>query len=243
MTNNYVPEDKRTRCVDSPNDQHGYECVLCGHRLGPNAAAAAEKLTRLRSRCHECRRESESDWQTASIAECMRCGELDCPHGEPLHYHHDGCPACTLESIPAAPATDARLMKIKADLGEAVLRWRDRTGGVALMKLIGDAIDQAAALSACCTEGRRDMTNHERAIIREWVAAVEESRQLELRASSVAALQREAYQRSESAAAALRGLAVDGPRTFLLPDGRVIEVEQHNSTKPRLSAARVEAVG
>ena len=27
--------------------------------------------------------------------ECMACGVRDCPHGEPLHYHHDGCPACT----------------------------------------------------------------------------------------------------------------------------------------------------
>lgn len=26
--------------------------------------------------------------------ECLVCGEHDCPHGEPLHYHHDGCPMC-----------------------------------------------------------------------------------------------------------------------------------------------------
>ena len=26
--------------------------------------------------------------------ECTLCGERDCPDGEPLHYHHDGCPAC-----------------------------------------------------------------------------------------------------------------------------------------------------
>jgi hypothetical protein len=26
--------------------------------------------------------------------ECINCGERDCPHKEPLHYHHDGCPAC-----------------------------------------------------------------------------------------------------------------------------------------------------
>ncbi len=29
--------------------------------------------------------------------ECLACGERDCPHGEPLHYHHDGCPACVFE--------------------------------------------------------------------------------------------------------------------------------------------------
>lgn len=26
--------------------------------------------------------------------ECIMCGARDCPHGEPLHYHHDGCPSC-----------------------------------------------------------------------------------------------------------------------------------------------------
>jgi hypothetical protein len=26
--------------------------------------------------------------------ECLVCGVRDCPDGEPLHYHHDGCPAC-----------------------------------------------------------------------------------------------------------------------------------------------------
>lgn len=26
--------------------------------------------------------------------ECMDCGAIVCPYGEPLHFHHDGCPAC-----------------------------------------------------------------------------------------------------------------------------------------------------
>lgn len=26
--------------------------------------------------------------------ECLYCGILACPHKEPLHFHHDGCPAC-----------------------------------------------------------------------------------------------------------------------------------------------------
>lgn len=29
--------------------------------------------------------------------ECFTCGEAVCPHGEPLHFHHDGCPACYQE--------------------------------------------------------------------------------------------------------------------------------------------------
>jgi hypothetical protein len=27
-------------------------------------------------------------------AECMECAKIVCPHGEPMHFHHDGCPAC-----------------------------------------------------------------------------------------------------------------------------------------------------
>lgn len=29
--------------------------------------------------------------------ECEVCGAKDCPMGEPLHYHHDGCPSCDLD--------------------------------------------------------------------------------------------------------------------------------------------------
>lgn len=29
--------------------------------------------------------------------ECMECGRLICPHHEPLHFHHDGCPCCSSE--------------------------------------------------------------------------------------------------------------------------------------------------
>ena len=34
------------------------------------------------------------DASTCPVEECLVCGARDCPHGEPLHYHHDGCPAC-----------------------------------------------------------------------------------------------------------------------------------------------------
>lgn len=26
--------------------------------------------------------------------ECYHCGAMVCPRGEPLHFHHDGCPSC-----------------------------------------------------------------------------------------------------------------------------------------------------
>ena len=29
--------------------------------------------------------------------ECFTCGVAVCPHGEPLHFHHDGCPSCYQE--------------------------------------------------------------------------------------------------------------------------------------------------
>lgn len=38
--------------------------------------------------------ECTGDAETCRIDECMICGVRDCPHMEPLHYHHDGCPAC-----------------------------------------------------------------------------------------------------------------------------------------------------
>ena len=27
---------------------------------------------------------------------CEQCGDIFCPWGEPLHFHHDGCPCCAL---------------------------------------------------------------------------------------------------------------------------------------------------
>lgn len=26
--------------------------------------------------------------------ECAICGKIMCPFGDPLHFHHDGCPSC-----------------------------------------------------------------------------------------------------------------------------------------------------
>lgn len=32
--------------------------------------------------------------EKCKVDECPICAMIDCPHGEPMHYHHDGCPAC-----------------------------------------------------------------------------------------------------------------------------------------------------
>lgn len=33
---------------------------------------------------------------------CHQCAEIFCPHAEPLHFHHDGCPVCTFDIVPDA---------------------------------------------------------------------------------------------------------------------------------------------
>lgn len=33
---------------------------------------------------------------TCPVDECMDCAIQVCPDGEPLHFHHDGCPACDM---------------------------------------------------------------------------------------------------------------------------------------------------
>lgn len=32
------------------------------------------------------------------IGECMACARIVCPHADPLHFHHDGCPTCAEEA-------------------------------------------------------------------------------------------------------------------------------------------------
>lgn len=34
------------------------------------------------------------DYSACPDQECLICGVVACPHREPLHFHHDGCPAC-----------------------------------------------------------------------------------------------------------------------------------------------------
>ena len=39
--------------------------------------------------------------------ECLICSVMDCPHGDLIHNHHDGCPSCVLEK--PCEGTDAAL--------------------------------------------------------------------------------------------------------------------------------------
>lgn len=31
---------------------------------------------------------------TEGGGECSECAKIICPHGDDLHFHHDGCPSC-----------------------------------------------------------------------------------------------------------------------------------------------------
>lgn len=43
--------------------------------------------------------------------ECMECSRIVCPHQEPLHFHHDGCPSCSVDESEAdSVSTDGKVM-------------------------------------------------------------------------------------------------------------------------------------
>jgi len=56
-----------------------------------------------------------SRYEGSSDPECILCGEEDCPHGDPLHYHHDGCPACESRGVRAAAAVAAPITESQLD--------------------------------------------------------------------------------------------------------------------------------
>lgn len=55
-------------------------------RLGSELAEANSKIQHLLDHCKD--------------AKCSICAEIVCKHHEPLHFHHDGCPACEKAMTP-----------------------------------------------------------------------------------------------------------------------------------------------
>lgn len=41
--------------------------------------------------------ECTGNTDTCPVGECDECAMRDCPHGDSMHYHHDGCPSCAEE--------------------------------------------------------------------------------------------------------------------------------------------------
>ena len=64
--------------VERENEELRAELVVCKRKL--------ETLREM----HSCKDGDAS----CREGECMTLGVIDCPHGEPLHNHHDGCPIC-----------------------------------------------------------------------------------------------------------------------------------------------------
>lgn len=63
--------------------------IVCSHDL------TEQHLAELRAKADRLVNECQG---VNGDGECSECGEICCPHGEPLHFHHDGCPACAEES-------------------------------------------------------------------------------------------------------------------------------------------------
>ena len=55
---------------------------------------------------HEPVHTCDDDANSGGDGECLACGARDCPYGEPLHYHHDGCPSCEEEEEGAPEEAD-----------------------------------------------------------------------------------------------------------------------------------------
>lgn len=74
---------RRTAQGDQPNEQ-------------------AQPLEILEETILELARQRDRDKQTVDALlnhcpdmECSECARIVCPHAEPMHFHHDGCPACS----------------------------------------------------------------------------------------------------------------------------------------------------
>ena len=63
-------------------------------------------------------RATDEVFQTCPGGECCdQCASIFCPHGEPLHFHHDGCPCCSSDDIELPVDRGARhIARVK--------RWR-----------------------------------------------------------------------------------------------------------------------
>lgn len=104
---------------------------------------------------------SVGDYSACGDPECLVCGIVACPHREPLHFHHDGCPACYLDerslslqvvsSDSDVPDPSAALVCLDVDsLGgiAPALVWAERNGRRDLYLAVGSSGGDMTALSA-----------------------------------------------------------------------------------------------
>ncbi|PZQ36530.1 MAG: hypothetical protein DI560_24510 [Pseudomonas putida] len=48
----------------------------------------------LRNRVADDERKLDALLNHCDDGECVTCGQIICPHGDGMHFHHDGCPSC-----------------------------------------------------------------------------------------------------------------------------------------------------
>lgn len=90
------------RLRDAPEGPLSLPAAPEGAFVGPGVLSLAEKahrFDRARASCPECGRSDPDDVEIPTRAECFRCGSLDCPVGNSLHYIADGCPGCGYQGI------------------------------------------------------------------------------------------------------------------------------------------------
>jgi len=71
-----------------------------GKGLPVRIAELQAKLAAAEHGLEEANRKVDHLLQHCKDYECSVCSEIACKHHEPLHFHHDGCPACILEHTP-----------------------------------------------------------------------------------------------------------------------------------------------
>ena len=79
-----IMSDSKHSATSQPQAD-GLPCSMCDDGTRPNKQSKA---------CDKCQEvlDKHPATQDCPDAECALCGIRDC--GEPLHYHHDGCPSC-----------------------------------------------------------------------------------------------------------------------------------------------------
>lgn len=79
-----------------PDNPSGNELIYALHGHDPSDVEGAFLLASTPEGREELARShgvSVGDYSACRAYECLICGIVACPHREPLHFHHDGCPA------------------------------------------------------------------------------------------------------------------------------------------------------
>lgn len=83
-------------CADDERAEDFISCLGNGKTIEQCEADNDKIDEELSLSCPDFEKEAKNHPATTDCpdSECYICGWRDCPHHEPLHYHHDGCPAC-----------------------------------------------------------------------------------------------------------------------------------------------------